>query len=141
MNTDNCKYTITNNSKNINSKKDYIKVKSERREKKKTERRHATAEEVIYIFEKVLEGWRTIRIYNTIIQKNPKSLVLKKNVENISTGNSKVYKDELNEERFNYYTELREKVYEYNKKQKLLSKSNESIETQVNDNEKNELNH
>jgi hypothetical protein len=128
-------------NKNINSKKDYIKIKSERREKKKTERRHATAEEVIYIFEKVLEGWRTIRIYNTIIQTNPKSLVLKKNVENISTGNSKVYKDELNEERFNYYTELRAKVYEYNKKQKSLSKSNESIENQVNYNEKNELNH
>jgi hypothetical protein len=123
-------------NKNINSKKDYIKIKSERREKKKTERRHATAEEVIYIFEKVLEGWRTIRIYNTIIQTNPKSLVLKKNVENISTGNSKVYKDELDEERFNYYTELRAKVYEYNKKQKILSKPNESVENQVNDTEK-----
>ena len=30
-------------SKNINSKKDYIKIKSERREKKKTDRRHAFA--------------------------------------------------------------------------------------------------
>jgi len=77
------------------SKSEYIKIKSERREKKKTDRRHATAEEVIYIFEKILEGWKTIRIYNTIIQNNPKSIVLKKNVENISTGNSKVYQTEL----------------------------------------------
>ena len=123
-------------SKNINSKKDYIKIKSERREKKKTDRRHATAEEVIYIFEKVLEGWRTIRIYNTIIQTNPNSLVLKKNVENISTGNSKVYKDELDEERFNYYSELRAKVYDHHIKKNILSKSNELIENQVNDNEK-----
>jgi len=123
-------------NKNINSKKDYIKIKSERREKKKTERRHATAEEVIYIFEKVLEGWRTIRIYNTIIQKNPNSLVLKKNVENISTGNSKVYKDELDEERFNYYSELRNKVYEYHIKNKPLSNTNKSVENQVNDTEK-----
>lgn len=98
------------------SKSEYIKIKSERREKKKTDRRHATAEEVIYIFEKILEGWKTIRIYNTIIQNNPKSIVLKKNVENISTGNSKVYQTELSPERFAYYTSLREKVYAFQKK-------------------------
>jgi hypothetical protein len=101
---------------NTPSKSDYIKIKSDRREKKKTDRRHATAEEVIYIFEKVIEGWKTIRIYNTIIQNNPKSLVLKKNVENISTGNSKVYQTELSPERFAYYTSLREKVYAFHKK-------------------------
>ena len=71
--------------------KKYIQQKSDRREVKKKDRRGATAEEVIYIFEKVLEGWKTIRIYNTIIQNNPSSIVDKKNVENISTGNSKVY--------------------------------------------------
>lgn len=98
------------------SKSDYIKIKSERREKKKTDRRHATADEVIYIFEKVLEGWKTIRIYNTLIQQNPSSLVLKKNVENISTGNSKVYQTELSAERFAYYNNLREKVYAFHKK-------------------------
>ncbi len=99
----------------MSSKSDYIKIKSERREKKKTDRRHATAEEVIYIFEKVLENWKTIKIYNTIIQQNPSSLVLKKNVENISTGNSKVYQTELSSERFAYYTNLREKVYAFHK--------------------------
>lgn len=101
---------------NTLSKSDYIKIKSDRRAKKKTDRRHATAEEVIYIFEKVLEGWKTIRIYNTIIQQNPSSLVLKKNVENISTGNSKVYQIELSPERFAYYNNLREKVYAFHKK-------------------------
>ena len=89
--------------------------KNKRKEIKKKDRRSATAEEVIYIFEKILEGWRTIRIYNTIIQNNPNSSVLKKNVENISTGNSKVYESELSEERFKYYTELREKVYIFHK--------------------------
>ena len=113
---------------NTPSKSDYIKIKSERREKKKTDRRHATADEVIYIFEKVLEGWKTIRIYNTLIQQNPKSLVLKKNVENISTGNSKVYQTELSAERFAYYNELREKVYLFHKNKKLEKEESNIIE-------------
>jgi DNA-binding ferritin-like protein (Dps family) len=98
--------------------KKYIQQKSERREVKKKDRRGATAEEVIYIFEKILEGWKTIRIYNTIIQNNPASIVDKKNVENISTGNSKVYTSELSNERFEYYNNLREKVYNYHKEKK-----------------------
>ena len=97
----------------INSK--YIEVKKKRRELKKKDRRCASAEEVIFIFEKILEGWKTIRIYNTIIQNNPNSLVEKKNVENISTGNSKVYESELSLEKYNYYLELRQKVYELHK--------------------------
>jgi anthranilate phosphoribosyltransferase len=98
--------------------KKYIQKKTERREVKKKDRRGATAEEVLYIFEKVLEGWKTIRIYNTIIQNNPASLVDKKIVENISTGNSKVYTSELSNERFEYYTNIREKVYNYHKEKK-----------------------
>ena len=93
----------------------YKEIKKVRREKKRTEKRNTTAEEVIYIFEKILLGWKTIRIYNTIIQDNPKSGALKKNVENISTGNCKVYESELDKERFEYYKELREKVYELHK--------------------------
>ena len=98
--------------------KKYIQQKSERREVKKKDRRGASAEEVIYIFEKILEGWKTIRIYNTIIQNNPASTVDKKNVENISTGNSKVYTSELSNERYEYYTNLREKVYNFHKEKK-----------------------
>lgn len=92
----------------------YIK-KNERREIKKKDKRNATGEEVIYIFEKILEGWKTIKIYNTIIQTNPNSNVTKKNVENISTGNSKVFISELTEDRYKYYEELRVKVYEFHK--------------------------
>jgi hypothetical protein len=99
----------------------YIQIKKERRQKKKTLKRSATAEEVIYIFEKILEGWKTIRIYNTIIQTNPKSEISKKNVQNISTGNSKVYQTELSEERYKYYNELRDKVYDLHKSIKINS--------------------
>ena len=100
--------------------KKYIQQKSDRREVKKKDRRGATAEEVIYIFEKILEDWKTIRIYNTIIQNNPASTVDKKNVENISTGNSKVYTSELSTERFEYYNSLREKVYNSHKEKKNI---------------------
>ena len=99
-------------------KDEFIQMKKERREKKRSEKRSITGEEVIFIFEKVLDGWKTIRIYNTIIQNNPSSIVDKKNVENISTGNSKVYTSELSNERFEYYNGLREKVYNYHKEKK-----------------------
>ena len=93
-----------------------IEAKRTRREIKKKDRRHATPDEVIYIFEKILEGWKTIRIYNTIIQTNPTSNVQKKYVETISTGNCKVYENEVDEEKYKYYLEIREKVYEFHKK-------------------------
>ena len=72
-------------------KKDFIQMKKERREKKRTVKRDITGEEVIFIFEKVLEGWKTIKIYNTLIQNNPKSLLDKKKVEKIATGNCKIF--------------------------------------------------
>lgn len=91
----------------------YIEIKK-RKGIKKIEKRNTTANEVIFIFEKVLEDWKTIKIYNTIIQNNPRSSILKKNVENISTGNCKVYENELEKDRYDYYLNLREKVYKYN---------------------------
>ena len=91
--------------------KQYKLIKQKRRDIKQTEKRKATANEVIYIFEKILEGWKTIRIYNTIIQENPNSNILKKNVEQISTGNCKINETELTKERYLYYTELRKQVY------------------------------
>ena len=96
-------------------KPNFLKMKQERREKKRTVKRSTSAEEVIFIFEKVLEGWKTSRIYNTTIQNNPNSIVDKKKTETIATGNCKVYPSELSNERFEYYNTLREKVYEYNK--------------------------
>lgn len=96
-----------------------LEKKKIRRESKRKDKRHATQEEVIYIFEKILEGWKTIKIFNTIIQNNPNSLVLKKNIENISTGNVKVYQNELSEDRYKYYLNLREKVYDFHKNRKI----------------------
>jgi hypothetical protein len=98
------------------NKTEFIQMKKVRREKKRTEKRSITGEEVIYIFEKFIEGWATIKIYNTIIQNNPNSEVNKKKVETIVSGNCKVYETELSKDRYEYYVFLREKVYENNKK-------------------------
>ena len=106
-------------------KTEFIQMKKARREKKRTEKRSITGEEVIYIFEKFIEGWATIKIYNTIIQNNPNSCIDKKKTETISTGNCKVYKSELSKERFEYYTQLREKVYELTKLNKNNNKNND----------------
>ena len=53
------------------------------------------------------------------IQNNPNSCIDKKKTETISTGNCKVYESELPKERFEYYTQLREKVYELTKLNKI----------------------
>jgi hypothetical protein len=78
---------------------------------KRTAKRNITGEEVIFVFEKVLEGWKTIKIYNTLIQNNPNSQINKKQTEQISTGNCKVYETELSPERYEYYISLREQIY------------------------------
>ncbi len=93
-----------------------LKNKKKRRVKKRIEKRDTTAEEVIYIFEKILDGWKTVRIYNTIIQNNPQSNVSKKSVEKISTGNCKIFENELDNERYQYYINLRENIYKLNDK-------------------------
>ena len=94
----------------------FIQMKKERREKKRTNKRSITGEEVIFIFEKVLEGWKTIRIYNEIIRTNSASNITKKKTEIIATGNCKVYETELSPEKYQYYVELREKVYKFHNK-------------------------
>jgi hypothetical protein len=97
-------------------KNNFEMIKKERREKKRKIKRNINAEEVIFIFEKVLEGWKTIRIYNALIQNNPNSRLDKSKIETIASGNCKVYEDELTLERYNYYLSLREKVYEMQSK-------------------------
>jgi hypothetical protein len=92
---------------------EYIQKKQVRREKKRSDKRSTTGEEVIFIFEKVLENWKTIKIFNTIIQNNTNSHTDKKSVEVIAKGNCKVYETELSNDRYKYYLELREKVYQY----------------------------
>jgi hypothetical protein len=91
--------------------------KKDRREKKRTLKRSTSGKEVLFIFEKVLEGWPTIRIYNTLRQMDPMSITEKKKVEKIATGNCKVYESELTSEEYQQYIDLRKKVYEYHLKQ------------------------
>lgn len=91
------------------------KIKKDRREKKRTTKRSTSGKEVLFIFEKVLEGWSTIRIYNTLRQMDSLSVTEKKKVEKIATGNCKVYESELFPEEYEKYIELRKKVYDYNK--------------------------
>jgi hypothetical protein len=89
----------------------FMQIKKDRREVKRTAKRNITGEEVIFVFEKVLEGWKTIKIYNTLIQNNPNSQINKKQTEQISTGNCKVYETELSPDRYEYYISLREQIY------------------------------
>lgn len=105
---------MENDEKEINiHKQHYLAAKRERRVKKRTDKRDITGEEVIFIFEKVLACWPTIRIFNTIKQTTPASAVTKKKVEVIATGNCKVFENELEPARYQHYLELRGKVYEY----------------------------
>ena len=96
----------------------FIQMKKDRRTKKRTEKRSITGEEVIFIFEKFIEGWSTIRIYNTIVQNNPESQIIKKKVETIVSGNCKIFESEVSADKYKYYLELREKIYEIHKNQK-----------------------
>ena len=103
------------NQFNKQNNKTYLQHKKERREKKKIAKRDVSCEDVIFIFEKVLEGWSTIRIYNTIIQSNPTSGITKEKTEKYATGNCKIYEKEVSsKQQFQYYTELREKEKERN---------------------------
>jgi hypothetical protein len=102
-------------------KKEHIQQKQLRREKKRTEKRSTTADEVIFTFEKVLENWKIVKIYNTIIQMNPQSKTDKNAIEKIATGNCKVYETELSKERYNYYVELRNLVYAHFSKEETLT--------------------
>jgi hypothetical protein len=96
----------------------FNQIKKDKREKKRCEKRSITGEEVIFIFEKFIEGWTTIRIYNVIIQNNKNSSIDKKKVETIVSGNCKVYENELSTEKYKQYLELRQKVYEIHKNNK-----------------------
>ncbi len=107
----------------LNTSNNHIKnIQRHQKEKneKKSKIRRASVDEVIFIFEKVLEDWKSIKIYNVIIQNNPSSKIIKEDIEHIFTGNCKVYDFETTIEKFQYYTELRKKVYDYH-----LSKKND----------------
>jgi hypothetical protein len=89
--------------------------KQQRKTNKYIDKRNATPQEILYIFEKLLEGWKTIKIYNLIVRQNRSTKLTKKNVECIATGNVRIYPFELSEENYEKYLSLREQVYEFNK--------------------------
>jgi len=124
---------MENVEKEINiHKQHYLAAKRERRVKKRTDKRDITGEEVIFIFEKVLAGWPTIRIFNTIKQTTPASAVTKKKVEVIATGNCKVFENELEPARYQHYLELRGKVYEYRcRAPNLTPATDQSVSTHI----------
>ena len=94
---------------------DFEKIKSakaSRRAKKREHKRKVTAREVIYIFQHVLLGQSTIRIYNDLRQKNAYSTATKKKVEVIATGNCRLSVDECDgPDEYQLYIELRNQVY------------------------------
>jgi len=100
-------------------KEQYYNIKKDRRENKRIEKRKLNGEEVIFIFEKVLEKWPTIKIYNVIKQNNPNTILNKQKTEVIATGNCKVYESELTKDRYHYYCQLRNKIYELNNKNQV----------------------
>jgi hypothetical protein len=105
----------------MNEKKKHQELlKYEKFEKRKNER-HATPDEILFIFEKVLEDWKTIRIFNVLQQENKETKLTKKDVENISKGNARIYQNEITPELFAKYQDVRQKVYDYH-----LSKKNKS---------------
>ncbi len=96
-------------------------TKKNTKKNKYIENRKATPHEILYIFQKVLDGWKTIKIYNLILQNNSSTKITKKIVENIANGNVRIYNYELDEDEYNLYVTLREQVYNYHKTHKQHS--------------------
>lgn len=94
------------------------KQKKEKFEKRKNERK-STPSEILYIFEKTLEDWRPIKIYNVMIQENPLTKITKKDVDNICNGNVRIESNEVSKEDYDKYQELRKAVYDKHKKPKV----------------------
>lgn len=86
-------------------------------EKRKLER-NSTPDEILFIFEKTLQDWLPIKIFNVLIQQNPSSNITQKDVKNIHNGNVRILSNEIDNEKYKLYLELREKVYEKHKQMK-----------------------
>jgi hypothetical protein len=103
----------------------YQKQKEEQKnikfEKRKLER-NSTPDEIFFIFEKTLQDWLPIKIFNVLIQQNPSSNITQKDVKNIHNGNVRILPNEIDNEKYKLYLELREKVYEKHIKEKELKK-------------------
>lgn len=116
-----------------NSKKHIQSIQNHQKEKniKKSNLRRSSVDEVIFIFEKVLEDWKPIKIYNVCIQNNPLSKIIKEDIENTITGNCKVFDFETTPEKFQLYNDLREKVYDYHKNKNKKNYKNVTFYKQI----------
>lgn len=113
-------------------KKQSMKISKKPNYEKKTKKRNASAEEVVYIFRQVLLQQRPVQIYNAIKRQTPESKVTKQWVEKIYTGNCFVSPNEFqSKNEYEEYCSLREKVYEYHREKKAEKKKlkqNQSLE-------------
>ena len=113
-------------------KKEMERKKFTKYEKRKNERR-TTPNEIIFIFERFLEDWRPIKIFNVMIQNNPETKIKKMDVDNICDGNVRIYENEVSEDEYKSYEDLRKRVYEKNKMEKEIKKE---YKTRIGDEEK-----
>ncbi len=81
--------------------------------------RNATPEEILFIFQKTLQHWKPVKIYNVLIQQNNQTHITRRDVDNIYKGNTKIYPHEVSSDVLNQYKLLRQHVYEYHQQQKL----------------------
>ncbi len=111
-------------SKQFTSFKEYkhkIKIKKEEKFEKRKLERKSTPDEIIFIFEKTLQDWKPIKIFNILIQQNPNSTITQKDVKNIYKGNVKILPSEVDNETYNLYQNLREQVYnKHNPSQNII---------------------
>ena len=98
------------------------------RSKKRVSERHGTAEEIMYIFEKSLEGWKTIKIWNVLKQERPLTKLIQKDIDKIARGDARIEKFELNEDQYKEYQEKRAKIYEIRKKARSVEKLEDFVQ-------------
>lgn len=77
---------------------------------KRLKKRRANVDEIEFILNKTLEGWKPVKIYNVLIQEKSTSIINREWVDNISRGTVRVLKDEVTPERFQKITELKQQV-------------------------------
>ncbi len=102
----------------------YKKNKIQKKNIKKKNLRKSTPDEIFFIFNKTLEGWKTIKIFNVLIQTFNNSSLNKNDVDDIHPGNVKIYENEIDHNKYLEYIELRKKVYQYHIDQKIIKKEN-----------------
>lgn len=92
------------------SKADYIKEKVRHRVEKIQQRRILCPTNVLLVLQKVVAGQSTISIYNELIRTQPQCGITKKKVEQIATGNCKIFEKELSPQDYQLYLSLREQI-------------------------------